>query len=175
MTIPAVRRGRALFYGAFYRLPARWRRRLVRLGTGKFVLGAVMLVRDGGDPERILLLRQPPGKGWSLPAGLLKRGERPAAGGARELFEETGIQISPEDLRPGKPNAVVHVGGRWVDMVFQATVPADVDLLPDGAEILEAAWYPTTSLPPLTPPTARLLAQYGLGPYVDYPEVLKGD
>ena len=30
------------------------------------------------------------------------------------------------------------------------------------------------ALPPLTPPTARLLAYYGIGPYVGYPEATDG-
>ncbi len=41
----------------------------------------------------------------------------------------------------------------------------------DDAEVLEAAWHPVGNLPPLTVPTAVLLSYYGIGPYVDYPEV----
>jgi len=159
-------RARVLFFGTFYRLPARWRRRLARLGTTKFIVGAVVLVRDAdrGAPDRLVLVRQPPGRAWSLPAGLLKRGEPAEAGAARELFEETGIRIAPDELSPCQPSAVVHHDGRWVDVVFEGRVPADVRLASDGAEILEAAWYPLDRLPPLTRPTAELLAYYGLGP-----------
>lgn len=157
-------RTRAYLVGVFYRLPIRWRRRLVRLGTGKFVVGAVVLLRDRDDPGRMLLLRQPPGRGWSLPAGLLKRGEPPAAGAARELLEETGVRVHADDLVPASPSAIVHTHGRWVDVVFEARVPGDVPLRPDGAEVWEARWYPVTGLPPLTTATARLLGAYGVGP-----------
>jgi ADP-ribose pyrophosphatase YjhB (NUDIX family) len=131
-------------------------------------------VRDSSTdrPDRLLLLRQPPGVGWSLPAGLLQRGERPIEGCARELAEESGIRLDVADLVPAVPNAVVHHRGRWVDVVFEARVAAsEVTLRVDGAEILEAGWYALDNLPPLTSATATLLATYGIGPYADYPEV----
>jgi ADP-ribose pyrophosphatase YjhB (NUDIX family) len=172
-----VARVRSAFYSAFYRLPGRWRRRLVRVATPKYIVGGVVLVRDvdAAPPGRIVLLRQPPGYGWSLPAGLLKRGEPPVVGASRELHEETGIRLSPDQLRPADPGAVVHHRGRWVDVVFEARVSADVTLTVDGAEVIEAAWYRLDALPPLTPPTARLLAHYGIGPYVGYPEATDDD
>jgi ADP-ribose pyrophosphatase YjhB (NUDIX family) len=135
-------------------------------------VGAVALVRDSEQPGRILLLRQPRAIGWSLPAGLLRRGERPIDGCIRELYEESGIRLSAHDMEPAVPNAVVHTGGRWVDTVFWASVPAStVDLTVDGAEIVEAGWHPVENLPPVTGATARLLAYYGIGPYAGYPEV----
>jgi 8-oxo-dGTP pyrophosphatase MutT (NUDIX family) len=157
---------RAVLYAAFYRLPHSTRRRLVRLAVPKYIVGAVTLVRDteAGDPGRLLLLRQPPGKGWGLPAGLLQRGEEPLVGAVRELAEETGIQLAPHELRAAVPNAVVHTKG-WVDVVFEVAVPASTTtLVVDGAEVYEAAWHPLDDLPRLTTPTARLLARYGIGP-----------
>jgi ADP-ribose pyrophosphatase YjhB (NUDIX family) len=159
-------RARVLFFGAFYRLPARWRRRLVRLGSARFIVGAVVLVR-AADPDRIVLLRQPPGRAWGLPAGLLKRGEPAEVGAARELFEETGIRVAPDDLTACVPSAIVHHDGRWVDVVFEARVPVEVALRADGAEVLEAAWHRLDELPPLTTPTARLLAHYDIGPLLE--------
>jgi ADP-ribose pyrophosphatase YjhB (NUDIX family) len=159
-------------FRSFYRLPAGWRRRLVRVGTPSFVVGAVVIVRDAAaaPPGRMLLLRQPPGPGWSLPGGLLGRAERPAAGAARELLEETGIRVPADELRPGVPNAVVHTRGRWIDMVFEAAVPAGDTFTLDRAEVHEARWHPVDALPPLTPQTAQLLAHYGLGPQADDPK-----
>lgn len=47
--------------------------------------------------ERILLLQLAARKSeagkWGVPAGKLERGEAPEAGGRRELYEETGIQL----------------------------------------------------------------------------------
>jgi 8-oxo-dGTP pyrophosphatase MutT (NUDIX family) len=157
---------RALVYGTFYRLPVRLRRRLVRLVVRKYVIGAVVLVRDSesGGAGRLLMLRQPPGRGWGLPAGLLMRREAPVQGAVRELAEETGIELSPDALRPAEPNAVVHLGG-WVDMVFETEVPASTTRVrADGAEVLEVRWQPLDDLPRLTTATARLLGHYGIGP-----------
>lgn len=162
MSRSPVVRLRGYAYQVFYRLPMRWRRRLVRAGTAKFVVGAVVLVRD---PEgRLVLLRQPPGRGWGLPAGLLKRGEGARHGAARELFEETGLRVDADDIRAMEPNALVHTTWRWVDLVFTVQVPVGATLTVDGGEVYEAVWYPLDGLPPLTPQAARLLGRYGLGP-----------
>jgi ADP-ribose pyrophosphatase YjhB (NUDIX family) len=157
---------RLAVYNVFYRLPPAARRFLVRRLTQKFIVGAVVLVRDAEAPEpgRLLLLRQPPNRGWSLPAGLLRRREEPVVGAARELAEESGIELRPEQLRPATPSALVHAKG-WVDVVFETSVPASTTRLKvDGAEVLEAAWHPLDALPRLSKPTAYLLGRYGIGP-----------
>jgi 8-oxo-dGTP diphosphatase len=161
------RQVRGCGYQLFYRMPGSLRRRLVRLVVAKYLVGAVTLVRDSEAPTpgRLLLLRQPPGRRWGLPAGLLKRREAPAVAAARELFEESGIVIDPGDLVPAVPNAIVHAQG-VVDTVFTVLVPASrTPLVVDGAEVLEAAWFPIDALPPLTRNTAGLLAVYGIGPW----------
>jgi ADP-ribose pyrophosphatase YjhB (NUDIX family) len=159
------RRLLTLGYGVFYRLPITWRTRVVKLITPRYVLGSVVLIYDSEivEPKRILLLRQPPGRGWTLPAGLLEKHESPLAGAIREAHEETGILLTAEQLEPAVPNAMVHTKGHWVDMVFIAHVPASTtELSVDGAEVWEAAWHPVDNLPKLTPATARLLAYYGV-------------
>jgi ADP-ribose pyrophosphatase YjhB (NUDIX family) len=167
---PLRRRLVTLGYGVFYLLPPKWRTRIVRLVTPRYVLGSVVLIFDseaeGEGQQRILLLRQPPGRGWSLPAGLLQKGETPVAGACREAAEETGIDLREEQLEPALPNAVVHTNGRWVDMVFLSRVPASsTTLAVDGAEVWEAAWHPVSDLPRLTRATAHLLSHYGIATY----------
>jgi ADP-ribose pyrophosphatase YjhB (NUDIX family) len=169
----ALGRLRKLGYGIFYSMPGWMRRRIVRLAMAKYIMGAVAIVRDSeaAAPGRMLLLRQPPGVGWSLPAGLLERRERPIDGCLRELHEESGIALSPDQLSPATPSAVIHTRGQWVDVVFEASVPAATTTLRvDGAEVLEAGWHALDNLPPLTAATAHLLGYYDIGPYADYPE-----
>jgi ADP-ribose pyrophosphatase YjhB (NUDIX family) len=166
-------RMRRLGFKVFYALPVRWRRRLVRVVAPRYIVGSVALVRDldAPSPGRLLLLRQPPGVGWSLPAGLLRRGESALDAVARELAEESGIALAPEEFSPASPSAVVHARGRWVDAVFEAAVPAETATLRvDGAEVLDAQWHRVDALPPLTLPTARLLALYGIGPLAGHPQ-----
>jgi ADP-ribose pyrophosphatase YjhB (NUDIX family) len=159
---------RKAFYQVFYRVPASWRRVVVRALKPRYIIGAVVLVRTPTD--QLLLLRQPPGNAWSLPGGLMDRRERPPDCAARELAEETGIRLPAAKLTAANPNAVVHVRGAWVDCVFEARVPADTAVHVDGAEVFEAVFHAVDSLPPLTVPTARLLGHYGIGPYAQYPE-----
>jgi 8-oxo-dGTP pyrophosphatase MutT (NUDIX family) len=158
-------------YGVYYLVPPKLRRRLVRLALGRYTVGAVALVHDTDQPGRVLLLRHPRATGWSLPAGLLRRGERPVDGCARELAEETGLRLDAEQLTAAIPNAIVDTGRVWVDTVFEARVSAsDVTFEVDGVEIAEVAWHRVDGLPPLTIATARMLSHYGIGPYANYPE-----
>ncbi|GAB3801359.1 NUDIX hydrolase [Micromonospora zhanjiangensis] len=60
-----------------------------------------MLLVDGGD--RILLLRgfdpaRPEHRFWMTPGGGLDADESPAAAAVRELAEETGLRLAPEEL-----------------------------------------------------------------------------
>ncbi|HEV7754974.1 MAG TPA: NUDIX hydrolase [Mycobacteriales bacterium] len=147
----------------FLLLPRALRRRVVRAVTPNYTVGAVVLLRspDGA----LLLLRQRPWKGWSLPGGLLDRLEEPADGARREVAEEIGLHLGPDELLPAVPNAVVYPRAQQVDCVFTATVdPATRELHLDPVEVQDARWFPADELPPLTWPTARLLAGYGLGP-----------
>lgn len=166
---------RSTAYRVFYRLPKPLRRRIVRIATPTYTVGAVMLLYSM-DGSRLLMLKQPPGFGWGLPAGLLDRHERPMAGAIRELREETGIVLTAEEVVSADPSAVIHTRGRWVDTVFTARIdPESVTLTIDGAEVWDARWWPIDALPPITVAASRLLAHYGLGPYADYPESARID
>ena len=148
------------------------RRLLARSVSPKYLVGGVTIIKDSEAPEpgRLLLLRQPPGRGWGLPAGLLKRRESPAVGAARELFEESGVRLDPADLSPAVPNAIVHTAG-VVDTVWFGSVPASsTELRVDGGEVLEARWFPLDDLPRLTVNTAKLLGIYNIGPRAGQPQ-----
>ncbi|MFI6079004.1 NUDIX domain-containing protein [Actinoplanes sp. NPDC051343] len=162
------RRGRGYAYKVFYRLPPRIRRLLARCVAPTYLVGAVVVILDSeaaciGAVDRLLLLRQPPGHGWGLPAGLLKKNERAVEGAVRELFEETGVRVASSDLLAGCPNAIIHPAG-GVDTVWFGSVPASTtSLRVDGGEVLEARWFAVDNLPVLTPGSADLLAGYGFG------------
>ncbi|WP_211228608.1 NUDIX hydrolase [Glycomyces tenuis] len=161
---PLVRRVVGL---VFYSLPHPVRRRIVRIATPTYTLGSVVLVMDEAG-ERLLMLRQPPGRRWTLPAGLLNRREQPIEGAKRELAEETGIEAGLDELVPANPCAVVHTSGRWVDNVFRLVRdPDSTQILVDGHEVWDAAWHRADELPEMTRATARLLSNYGLGPLAE--------
>ena len=68
--------------------------------TMMLVVAAALTNQDGD----ILLQKRPEGRSlaglWEFPGGKVERGESPEMALVRELQEELGIQIMPEDLRP---------------------------------------------------------------------------
>ncbi|MFG1925692.1 NUDIX hydrolase [Cryptosporangium sp. NPDC048952] len=121
----------------------------------------MVLLRDHDD--RLLLVRQPPAAGWSLPGGLLDRREHPREAAVREVREEIGVELEPDSVTPIVPNAHVNPWVQQVDLIFTATVDAgEIALRVDEVEIGEAQWFALDALPSLTGPTFRLLGRAGL-------------
>lgn len=150
--MPAPVHSRPLYLFAlrvFRRLPAPLRRTAVRLGTPGFTVGAVCLLeRDG----RLLMLRQPHRTGWSLPGGLLSRGENSADAVAREVQEETGLRIEV-----GRPvTVVVDSPLRRVDVVYRVQVHGDVGERV-GGEATTARWLAPETVDEMDGPTRQIL------------------
>lgn len=59
-------------------------------------IAAVTFVRDARD--RLLLVGSPKRGGWEAPGGWREPGETPRDGAAREVFEETGVRLTPATL-----------------------------------------------------------------------------
>jgi ADP-ribose pyrophosphatase YjhB (NUDIX family) len=134
----------------FRRLPAPLRRGLVRAGTPSFTVGAVCLIeRD----ERLLMLRQPHRVGWSLPGGLLDRGESAADAVVREVREELGLRIEV-----GRPvTVVVDSPLRRVDVIFRVLVEGEVSEQV-GGEATTARWLRPAEVDEMDGPTMQILA-----------------
>lgn len=124
-----LRRGHAL-----RRVWWRWRKPVLA--------GVAVIARD--DAGRVLLVRQSYGNGrWAFPAGGMARGEDPALAAAREFAEELGcgladlalVAVLEEQLH----GATDHVH------LFSAQVAGDP--VPDGREVLEAAFFAPDALP----------------------------
>ena len=61
----------------------------------------ICIIAKKDDEERILLIRRgnhPCLGKWALPGGFSEEGERIEETAARELFEETGIKMTPDEL-----------------------------------------------------------------------------
>ncbi|WP_426562896.1 NUDIX hydrolase [Angustibacter sp. McL0619] len=134
----------------FRRLPAPVRRSLVRAGTPGFTVGAVCLLeRD----DRLLMLRQPHRVGWSLPGGLLDRGESAADAVVREVSEELGLRIEV-----GRPvTVVVDSPLRRVDVIFRVQVEGEVSERV-GGEATTARWLRADEVDEMDGPTMQILA-----------------
>lgn len=117
---------------AFRRLPKSVRLRLVRAVTPDFTIGALCLIEHEG---RLLLLRQRHRHGWTLPGGLVDRGETAEQAVRREVREETGLVVEV-----GEPiGIVVEPRTRWVDVLFHVPVDAPPQVRP-ASEAVRAAW-----------------------------------
>ncbi|GAA4240887.1 NUDIX domain-containing protein [Actinomadura meridiana] len=121
------------------------------------------IVRDGSG--RLLLVRRgrPPGEGlWSIPGGRVEPGEHDRAAVARELREETGLDVSVADTevgtvdRPGLGGAVYEIHD------YAATVTGGT--LRAGDDAAEARWVSPEELRglPLTPGLLDALTLWGL-------------
>jgi 8-oxo-dGTP diphosphatase len=117
---------------AFRRLPRRLRLELIRILTPSHTVGALCLIEHEG---RLLLLRQRHRFGWTLPGGLLDRGETAERAVCREVLEETGLAVEVGTAI----GVVVEPRSRWVDVLFYVPVdePPEVRV---ASEAVRAAW-----------------------------------
>lgn len=118
---------------------------------------AAAVVRDADS--RVLLVRRAnePARGlWSIPGGHIEVGESPAEAAAREVREETGL-----DIEVGALLQVVPIGDSVV-ADFAATVAGGS--LAAGDDALDAGWFTIEELRalPLSPALRENLAALGL-------------
>lgn len=136
----------------FLRMPRRLRVAAVRVIAPSHTVGAVALVEHDG---RILVLRQHHRAGWTLPGGLVNRGESGDAAVVRELKEEVGLDVVV-DLPVG---VVVEPRSRRVDVVFHVSAEGPVEVQA-GSEAIEAAWLRLDELGEVDEPTEKVLDVY---------------
>lgn len=104
------------------------------------------------DGHVLLIERDwPPYEGtWALPGGHVAEGETSRAAAARELTEETGVQIAPADLRQigvfDRPDRDPR--GRYVTVAYLAEVPTGTPATA-GGDARTARWWHLNALPPL--------------------------
>lgn len=117
---------------AFRVTPGPVKRILVRTVAPSYTVGAVCVIEHDGE---FLVLWQPHRRGWSLPGGLLGRGEQPAEAVRREVREEVGL-----DIDPGEPVTVrVDPAQQGVDVVFRVRL-SDRPELALATEARKARW-----------------------------------
>lgn len=133
-----------------------WVRRLfLRILNPSFMVGAMALIQD--DEGRILVLehtyrRDVP---WGLPGGWLKTAESPESGLAREVREETGLDISVDDLL-----GAAFWGNSQLDLLYRCTVIQGTYQPSDETGIHR--WLAPEQLPELLPNQRRLLRKAGV-------------
>ena len=112
-------------------------------------------MHDDDKIPKVLLIKRKhePFKGmWAIPGGFLEMDEELDAGAARELYEETGLDIRPSDLQQ-----VVAVGrmnrdprDRIISVVYTAVVDRfEHTKVCAGDDAEDARWFQVTELPAL--------------------------
>ena len=127
----------------FRRSPWVIRRLVIRLLTPNYTVGAVAVCADPSG--RVLLVRSRQHAGWGLPGGLVRRGEVPVDGLAREIEEELAIVLSPVELSMLPTETLIDVGTQQVTVVVAVTLQAQPVV--DGNEVMEARWFAAHELP----------------------------
>ncbi len=92
---------------------------------------------------RLLLVRHSYRPGDALPGGTLEAGEAPAQAAARELYEEVGIDLRPDQLvlmRCWQERR----GRRWLFDYHPAVLPR---IVPDQREVLAARFVAADEIP----------------------------
>ena len=126
--------------GKLWRVMPVWgRRTVIRATQPSFTVSAATVVIN--DAGRILLLNHllRPASGWGVPGGFLNRGEQPEQTAEREIFEETGLQVS--NLKMFCVKTVNSHVEFW--FIGRANGKAQAK----SREILEARWFTLAEIP----------------------------
>lgn len=98
------------------RAPIWLRRRLIWLGTSKFLVGVSAVCLNGQNQMLVLHHHFHNEHPWGFPGGWVDRGEAPLQAIVREIREETGLEATVEGL------LTVMGDGEWVDIVYLCRV-----------------------------------------------------
>jgi ADP-ribose pyrophosphatase YjhB (NUDIX family) len=133
-----------------------WMRQVfLRMINPSFMVGAMALIQD--ERGRILVVehtyrRQVP---WGLPGGWLKHAESPEMGLAREVLEETGLQVGVEQLLGAD-----FWGSSQLDLLYRCSVQSGTYQPSDETGLHR--WVRADQLPQLLPNQQALLRKAGL-------------
>ncbi len=93
---------------------------------------------------KYLLLKRaahkPQGESWGIPAGKLHEDEDPKAGALRELLEETGVELSDNQLSPVGSFYVEHPDLHFIFHIFFSKFDHEPELNIDMEAHTEAKW-----------------------------------
>jgi 8-oxo-dGTP diphosphatase len=144
-----------LVFRTFGALPKPVRRGLIRTIRPSWTAGAVAIIeREDG---RWLFVKPIYRKGWTLPGGLIDKGEHPSVTVVREIEEEVGASVTIV----GEPWTLLDPDFNRVEVVYRVTLDAAVDpdkIVVTTAELSDLGWYDPNDPPGIEDETADVLA-----------------
>lgn len=128
-----------LIGGIWKLLPRTARLRLIRATQPKFTVSVAVIVTN--SEGKVLLLDHVlrPGSGWGIPGGFINPGEQPADAAARELREETGLEINA--LRMVRVRTI----GPHVEIIFRGRCEDHGKVM--SREIRSLGWFGADAMP----------------------------
>lgn len=132
------------------------RMRIIRLSQAKFTVSVVAIVINSKNEILVLDHYIRPGATWGLPGGFIEPDEYPEKAIAREIFEETGLELENVDLK------LVRTVNRHIEMLYTATAEGEVEL--KEKEIRDFGWFAPEDIPEGVSDTQRELVMKTLCP-----------
>jgi 8-oxo-dGTP diphosphatase len=114
-----------------------WAARIFWFITRPRTSGAVVALWSG---RQVLLVRSSYRPQYGFPGGFLQRGESPAAGASRELFEETGLLIPAERLRCVFQGVYQFESRKDTITIFESTIEGAPLVPTNHRELIWAGW-----------------------------------
>lgn len=140
----------------------------------RVVPSSYIFFRDG---DKVLLSRRKNTRyhdgEYSLPAGHIEEGEYAQAAAIREAQEETGVTISPENLRFVHTMYRMREDHTRVEYFFEVTKWEGEITNPEPDKCADLTWYSISDLPTdIIPYIKQALEQYIAGnPYSEFEEI----
>jgi 8-oxo-dGTP pyrophosphatase MutT (NUDIX family) len=97
---------------------------------------AVAVIAEG----TVLVVRQSFRAGLGLVGGGRGADEPPSVAAARELAEEVGLAVRPDQLRPAATITLVHESRPLLVHLFELELVLRPAVIPDGAEVVATEW-----------------------------------
>lgn len=83
---------------------------------------------------------------WSLPGGGIHKNEDAVTGAVREVFEETALNLRPEQIQFVKSDFMSKYGLSFAYDMFFVELNQELPLKPQRLEIIEARWINASAL-----------------------------
>jgi ADP-ribose pyrophosphatase YjhB (NUDIX family) len=97
--------------------------------------------------DKILWIKRgiPPAVGkWAMPGGFMENDETPEAAACRELFEETGLRISPDEMNLVSVSSILNMA--QTHLVFRCHLEEE-PATTETEEATEFGWFDEQNLP----------------------------